>query len=166
MLHARVRDGSLRAAATESGATMLLFEGGEAWRFDSDAIDVGVQGIRNVMAELAMIDPDTSEPRDPPIESRRSTWVRARRSGLALLQTELGMSVERGQLLGVIHDSVGRRLSRITAPRAGIVIGHIQHPLVNQGDAVVHIADVRDDSDTGASAAWPQPADDGMDEEE
>ena len=44
----------------------------------------------------------------------------------------------------MIHDSVGNRLSRITAPRAGVVIGHIQHPLVNQGDAVVHIADVAD----------------------
>ena len=49
MLHAKVRDGSLRAAATESGATMLLYEGGEAWRFDSAAIDVGVRGIRNVL---------------------------------------------------------------------------------------------------------------------
>ena len=43
MLHARVRDGSLRAAATESGATMLLFEGGEAWRFDAPAIEVGAR---------------------------------------------------------------------------------------------------------------------------
>ena len=49
------------------------------------AIDVGVQGIRNVLAELAMVDPDETGPRPAPIESRRSTWVRARRSGLALL---------------------------------------------------------------------------------
>ncbi len=142
MLHARVRDGSLRAAATESGATMLLYEGGEAWRFDERALQVGVRGVRNVLAELAMIDPDTTDARQTPVESRKSTWVRARRSGLALLQTELGAQVARGDLLGVIHDSVGNRLSRITAPRAGVVIGHIQHPLVNQGDAVVHIADV------------------------
>lgn len=153
MLHARLRDGSLRAAATESGATMLLYEGGEAWRFDSWALDAGVQGIRNVLAELAMIDRDDDGPRTAPIESRRTTWVRARRSGLALLQTQLGGTVQRGELLGVIHDSVGKRLSRITAPRAGVVIGHIQHPLVNQGDAVVHIADVSDDSDDPSANA-------------
>ena len=165
MLHAHVRDGSLRAAATENGATMLLYEGGEAWRFDAGAIDAGVQGIRNVLAELAMVDPDETGPRPAPIESRRSTWVRARRSGLALLGTELGVTVERGQLLGVIHDSVGRRLSRITAPRTGVVIGHIQHPLVNQGDAVVHIADIRDESSPDVQP-WGPSTDDGLDEEE
>ena len=110
------------------------------------ALDVGVRGVRNVLAELG--DDRAGRPpstRRTPVESRTSTWVRARRSGLALLQTELGAHVARGELLGVIHDSVGKRLSRITAPRAGVVIGHIQHPLVNQGDAVVHIADVADD---------------------
>ena len=39
MLHSRIRDGSLRGAATERGATVLLFEGGEALRFDDDASD-------------------------------------------------------------------------------------------------------------------------------
>jgi predicted deacylase len=171
MLHAKVRDGSLRGAATESGATMLLYEGGEAWRFDSAAIDVGVRGVRNVLAELAMVDPDESGPRRVPVESRRSTWVRARRSGLALLQTELGTTVQRGELLGVIHDSVGKRLSRITAPRAGMVIGHIQHPLVHQGDAVVHLAEISDDparQDSGSPDAgrWHETTDDSMDGEE
>jgi uncharacterized protein len=166
MLHARVRDGSLRAAATESGATMLLYEGGEAWRFDSAAIDAGVRGVRNVLAELAMVDPDESGPRAAPLESRRSTWVRARRSGLALLQTSLGTTVPRGELLGVIHDSVGKRLSRITAPRAGVVIGHIQHPLVNQGDAVVHLAEIRDESGPAEPDGWDHQIDDGLDEEE
>lgn len=145
MLHSRTRDGSLRGAATERGATMLLFEGGEALRFDDDTLTVGVEGIRRVLAELAVIDPDTTAPRPIPVESRSSTWVRARRSGIVLLDVELGEVVQRGQLLGVIHDSVGTRLGRVTAPRRGIVIGRVQQPLVNQGDALVHLADVSDD---------------------
>ena len=147
MVHARLRDGSLRAAATENGATMLLFEGGEAWRFDTPAIEVGVRGIRRVLSELDMIDRDPDDQPVPPLESRRTSWVRARRSGLALLQTELGAEVARGQLLGVIHDSVGKRLSRITATTSGIVIGHIQHPLVHQGDAIANIAEIMPERD-------------------
>ncbi len=148
MVHARLRDGSLRAAATENGATMLLYEGGEAWRFDAAALDVGVRGIRRVLGELGMIDRDPDDDDGPtvPMESRRTSWVRARRSGLALLQTGLGAEVTRGQLLGVIHDSVGKRLSRITATTSGVVIGHIQHPLVNQGDAIANIAEITDAS--------------------
>ena len=143
MVHARLRDGSLRAAATENGATMLLYEGGEAWRFDTTALDVGVRGIRRVLGELGMIDHDADDGGTTvPLESRRTSWVRARRSGLALLQTGLGAEVTRGQLLGVIHDSVGKRLSRITATTSGVVIGHIQHPLVHQGDAIANIAEI------------------------
>ena len=53
---------------------------------------------------------------------------------------ELGETVVKGQQLAVIHDSVGERLARVNATFDGVVVGHIQHPLVNQGDAVVHIA--------------------------
>lgn len=142
MLHAKVRDGSMRGAATDSGATVLLYEGGEAWRFDRQAIDVGASGVGRVFAELGMIDQDDAMPRMTPTESRRSSWIRARRSGIALLDVELGEHVVAGQQLGLVHDSVGKRLSRISTSKTGIVIGHIQHPLVNQGDAVVHIAEV------------------------
>ena len=34
MLHAKLRDGSLRHAARERGAKVLLYEAGEAWRMD------------------------------------------------------------------------------------------------------------------------------------
>jgi predicted deacylase len=142
MLHARVRDGSLRGAATERGSTVLLYEGGEALRFDAEALSVGTDGIRRVLAELGVIDPDDTGPRPVPVESRRSTWVRARRSGIVLLDAELGEVVQRGQLLGVIHDSVGKRLAGVTAPKVGIVVGRVQQPLVNQGDALVNLAEV------------------------
>jgi predicted deacylase len=145
MLHARVRDGSLRGAATERGATVLLYEGGEALRFDDESLSVGTDGIRRVLAELGMIDPDHADPRPVPIESRRSSWIRARRSGIVLLDAELGEVVQRGQLLGVIHDSVGKRLARVTAPRIGVVVGRVQQPLVNQGDALVNLAEVDTD---------------------
>ena len=48
-LHARTRDGSLREAATEAGATVLLFEGGEADRFDERAIVAGTDSSPNLV---------------------------------------------------------------------------------------------------------------------
>ena len=45
-------------------------------------------------------------------------------------------------MLGVIHDSVGARLSQVNANDSGVVIGRVQQPLVNQGDALIHIAEV------------------------
>ena len=135
-----MRDGSLRAAATDAGATVLLFEGGEAWRFDEAAIAVGTSGTLRVLSHLGMIDADDAPEATTPRESRRSSWIRARRSGIASIAVALGQSVTRGQHLAVIHDSLGRRLSRANAPFDGVVIGLTQHPLVHQGDALVHLA--------------------------
>lgn len=142
MLHAKLRDGSLRAAATAADTTVLLFEGGEAWRFDEDALRVGTRGVQRVLQRLDMTNGSDIEPVDPPIESRSSSWVRARRSGIASLHVALGDHVERGGALATIHNSVGERLSVVNASRDGIVIGHTQRPLVNQGDAIVHIASI------------------------
>jgi uncharacterized protein len=150
MLDAKLRDGSLRAAATAAGATMLLFEGGEAWRFDERSISVGTAGSMRVLAQLGMIDRNGNEAAAPPVESRRSSWVRARRSGIAALSVTLGQRVARGEQVAVIHDSLGKRVGRAAAPFDGIVIGHTQHPLVHQGDAIVHVASIAVDTVDGA----------------
>ncbi len=152
MMHAKLRDGSMRAAATAKGATVLLYEGGEAWRFDRDAIQAGVAGVARVFARLGMTQPaedvvpvspsdgDAAEP--IPAESRSSGWVRVRRSGIAGIDVELGQLVERGQIVATVRDSVGRRLSQTRANRSGMVIGLTRQPLVNQGDAIIHIAEL------------------------
>lgn len=139
MLHARIRDGSLRQAARDKGATVLLYEGGEAWRFDEFAIESGTAGVRRVLAALDMI--DAPEPADlPSVECRQSGWVRARGTGVLHLEVSLGERVEAGQRIGGLADTFGRRVRLAHADRDGIVIGLNRAPLVNSGDAIVHIA--------------------------
>jgi predicted deacylase len=150
-LHSRLRDGSMRAAATARGATVLLYEGGEASRFDREAIATGVDGVGRVLAELGMTATSFAPPARPPIECRQSRWVRARRSGIAQLSVELGDRVEGGATLAPTRDALGRRVGVSRAPRAGIVIGHTQHPLVNQGDALVHLAEPDEPSPSASS---------------
>jgi uncharacterized protein len=139
MLHARIRDGSLRQAAREGGATVLLYEGGEAWRFDDFAIDAGVDGVRRVLGALGMIDAVAAVD-DPTTEFRESGWVRARGTGVLHLEVGLGDRVEAGQRIGGLSDTFGRRVRLAHADRDGVVIGLNRAPLVNSGDAIVHIA--------------------------
>ena len=141
MIHATTRDGSLRQAALEHGATVLIYEGGEALRFDDWAIDAGVAGVNRVLASLGMIVGDTAPDR-PSVESRRTSWVRAGVSGIGRIECALGAQVDAGDRLGVISNSFGRRLASIKASRRGIVIGRLEAPLVNRGDALVHIAEI------------------------
>ena len=142
MMHARLRDGSLRHAAREEGAKVLLYEAGEAWRMDPWAIDAGVRGVRRVLAALAMTEPVEEEPPTPSLESWRSGWVRARGTGMLHLEAELGQRVAKGDRLGGLFDSFGKRVRLVHADRDGIVVGRTEAPLVNSGDAVVHLAEV------------------------
>ncbi|GAA1436568.1 succinylglutamate desuccinylase/aspartoacylase family protein [Mycobacterium cookii] len=141
MLHAKIRDGSLRHAAREQGAKVLLYEGGENLRFDSYAVDAGVIGVRRVLAALGMTEPVVEPAAEPSLECRSSGWVRARRTGILHLDVALGQKVSDGERLGTLFDSFGKTLRAVYANRDGIVIGRTEAPLVNSGDAVVHIAD-------------------------
>lgn len=141
MIHANTRDGSLRQAAAKQGISVLLYESGEALRFDQTAITVGVNGVLQVMAALAMLAaPHQPAKGKPSLESRETKWVRASRSGILHVQIELGQAVTKRQKLGYIADAFGEATRRIQAPCDGIVIGYTQNPLVNQGDGIVHIA--------------------------
>ena len=142
MLHAKLRDGSLRQAALQEGATVLLYEGGEAGRFDDWAIDAGVEGVRRVLEHLGMRDTSVPPPGAAPVDCWQSGWVRARRTGILELDVHLGDRVEEGQRIGGLSDTFGRRLRLVHADRTGIVIGLTRAPLVNSGDALVHIGAV------------------------
>jgi len=146
--HAKLRDGSLRAAARERGSTVLLYEGGESWRFDEWAIEAGVVGVRRVLARLGMIDAvDEPEPA-PSLVCRSSGWVRAAGSGILQLEATLGQRVQPGDRLGGLSDSFGRRVRLVRADRPGIVIGRTHAPLLNRGDAIIHIGEVEEDHPT------------------
>lgn len=151
LFHARLRDGSLRAAARETGARVLLYEAGEAWRFDEYAIAPGVDGVLRVLAALDMVDPadvGLTEPgpdavvdgeQDAPYLVWQSTWVRARADGLVHLHVALGERVSAGDRIGALYNSFGRRLAHVKAELTGVVIGRTEAPLVHRGDALVHI---------------------------
>jgi hypothetical protein len=148
MVHAATRDGSLRQAAAQQNIPILLYEGGEALRFDPDAIRVGVEGVLRVMSLLEMqpmspaaaMAADWSQGTIPPLEVTESKWVRTPCSGILHSETSLGQRVSKRQKLGVVADAFGDKPVKITAPFAGIVIGATQNPLVNQGDGIFHVA--------------------------
>ena len=138
-LHARLRDGSLREAACRAGATVLLYEGGEAWRFDRESIAVGVRGVQRVLAHLGITEPGSAPPADRPLVLATSTWVRSPQSGVARLDVDLGERVSARQVIGVVADAIGTRERQIRASRAGVILGRNESPVVHRGDAVVNI---------------------------
>ncbi|MGM0575358.1 MAG: succinylglutamate desuccinylase/aspartoacylase family protein [Myxococcota bacterium] len=140
IVHAKVRDGSLRSAAAKREIPVLVYEAGEAHRFDERAIHVGVQGVLRVLAELGIRERGPEEER--PGHStliERTTWVRARRSGILRPERHLGDRVDKGDLLGRIGDAFDAGRVFVKARVSGVVVGRTQHPLVHQGDALFNL---------------------------
>ncbi len=140
ILHSELRDKSLRSEAQEEGVSVLLYEAGEALRFDETAIKIGVKGVINVLRALDMI-PQTKKKRyKNPVIFKSSTWVRSPESGILRTIKALGDAVKGGELIGFIDDPVEDKSWQILSNFDGIIIGKIQIPLVQEGDALFHIA--------------------------
>ena len=155
-MHAAVRDGSLRGAATGLGKPVLLYEAGEPQRFNGESIEVGVRGVLNVLRALEMLPPRKpaapAEPTRPAsVRVASSKWVRAKRSGIfrPAGRANLGDRVAKGDRLGTIADAFGRNRSALKAPFPGVVIARANNPLVHRGDGVVHLGRIADPSDEG-----------------
>ncbi len=140
MMHATTRDGSLRHAATKKGIPVLLYEAGEALRFDYLAIKVGVEGILRVMNCLEMYQDELVTTVSNSLEASKSRWIRAYCGGIFHLEVNLGQQVHKKQELGFITNTFGEDRVAVRANVNGMVISHIQNPLVNRGDAIVHLA--------------------------
>ncbi len=139
MIDGRPPAGSLRSAAAKLGIPVLLYEAGEHHRFNRDAVDLGIKGILRVMSELGMIRRRGGRRRQS-METKEKAWIRARRSGILRLSVKLGQWVVADEVLGVIHDAFGDARGEVRAPAEGLIIGHTNHPMVNQGDAIILLA--------------------------
>ena len=143
ILNAELREGSLRHALTQTSSTkVLLYEAGEALRFDEIAIRAGVRGILNIMRHLGMLS-GQRHPRKQYIETavaHSSRWVRAPQSGILRSIIPMGSKVEKGTIMGYVADPFGETEKPVIAPTAGMIIGKTTLPLVHEGEAIFHIA--------------------------
>ncbi|WP_395345080.1 succinylglutamate desuccinylase/aspartoacylase family protein [Ningiella sp. W23] len=142
MLNSDIRDGSLRQAAADLGVKVLLYEAGQALRYDEFSIRAGLKGIINVMRNIGMLNKSRSKKGHEiePFIARQSGWVRAHESGLVHHIAQLGDHVEKGDILAKISDPFGHELGKLLCPAEGIVVGKQNIPLAQEGEAMYHIA--------------------------
>lgn len=131
------RDGTLRKEAAKKSKPILVYEGGESMRFDYRAINEGVNGCLRLMKSYHMIDLDI--PKNPTVKIRKDTWIRANSSGLFHMNANNGAYVSKGDLLGVICNPFGNVEHQIRSTADGYIVGINNQPVVNQGDALIHI---------------------------
>lgn len=140
VMRAPLRPGSLRAVALDLGVPVLTYEGGEPLRFDENAIDIAFRGIRRVLARLDMIDGPPAAASTEPMVLEASRWLRAERGGVLELHVGPGDLVAVGQPLWTTTTPLGAERASVAAEADGYVIGATTLPLVQPGQAVLHVA--------------------------
>jgi predicted deacylase len=152
IIDSSLRDGSLRRYAAEQGVPVIVYEAGEALRFDEVSIGAGVRGITRVLRLLGML-PESKQPRTrrQSMCAKTTTWVRSPGSGMFRSACHLGARVSQGQVLGQVADPFGEFVEEITAPGSGLIIGRSTSPLAHEGDALFHIARFDDNREAQAT---------------
>ncbi len=132
------RPNSLRKEASKRGKNIIVYEGGESLRFDQHAIEEGLAGTLRLMKHLNMIDwaPEAKE------ENKivwNTSWIRAKSAGLFQPNVGCGQLIQKGQWIGTITDPFGEFKEQVLAVETGYVIGLNNIPVINAGDALMHI---------------------------
>lgn len=141
VLNANLRDGSLRQAVSANSIPMLLYEAGEALRFDEMSIRTGLRGILAVMRAIGMLAAKAVKPSPiQPLIASSTSWIRAPVSGILRTTIRLGGTVKRGVKIGEIADPFGENETEVVSHLSGVVIGRTNLPLAHRGDALFHIA--------------------------
>lgn len=144
ILDSKQREASLRKAASQLGIPIIVYEAGEALRFNELCIRAGVRGIFNVLHYLKMFSSKSNyiHQKSKSVIAKTSRWVRSPASGLFEPVKEVfTREVKKGHVLGYIHDPFLINPSKkIIAPFDGIVIGQSMQAMATEGDALYHIA--------------------------
>ncbi len=140
VVNSSYREGSLRAAAAKVDVPVIVYEAGEALRFDDFSIRSGVRGVIGVMEHLGMLPTKNGAGRSrAPMILRSSRWVRAPFSGVVRSTKRIGLPIQSGQVLAVVSDPLGETDTDIRSPMDGVILGRTNLPLAHEGDALFHI---------------------------
>ncbi|WP_367606328.1 succinylglutamate desuccinylase/aspartoacylase family protein [Legionella sp. W05-934-2] len=142
IINSPIRAGSLREAADKRNIPIIVYEVGEALRFDLWGIKLGVRGILRTMNFLNMFPPSMSKKFRPISKIARaesSFWIRAPQSGMVVTARPLGSYVKKDEILADMADPMSDETAQIVCPCDAVIIGKTNIPLVNEGDALFHL---------------------------
>jgi len=143
IVYSKTQEKTFRQSMANLGKKVLLFEGGKSLNLDKTVTKVGIQGAVNVLHYLGMRDFSAKilnvTDENPPIIIKTSKWIRAKHSGMYRSYIRVGQKVEKGINLGSISDPFGNYETIFKNPQQGYVLNSNHAPIVNQGDALLHI---------------------------
>lgn len=133
-------DKSFRKEAFKQKKSILVYEAGESLRLSETAVKEGMEGCLNLMRYLKIIPGEFKQ--RPYKYFPKSSWLRARVSGIFNANCQEGDYVKKGQVIARITDPYGTVKFPVKSTKDGYIIGQNNMPVVNAGDALFHVGTV------------------------
>ncbi len=131
---------SLNRQAVAQGVPTILVEIGQNGSRDPGHVETIVSGLKRGLRTLGMSE-GASEAVNKPLRYFDGTQsVPVSHSGVWTPILAKGRAVERGDILGTIHDYEGRLVETVTAPVSGFTIYGLAGPPVRAGESIATIA--------------------------
>ena len=130
--------GSLRREATRNGVPTISLEAGEVWKVEPSVANVTIHGVKNVLADLEMIDWQAEKPALQ-VVIEKTSWTRADRGGFLQFHTAPGEIVFKDQPIATNTSLLGAERNVLVAPFDSVVIGMTTLPAVSPGEPVCHL---------------------------
>lgn len=136
----------LRKTTEELHIPLLVYQAGEAMRFDESAIEFGVNGIKNILYYINLLEGEPLQEFMPTF-SREEDWVLAPKGGILHPRVTLGQTINSGEILGTVSDPFGCNATEtIKSAQKGIIVGINTSPLIHEGLPIFKIASFLDDN--------------------
>ncbi|SHI98898.1 succinylglutamate desuccinylase/aspartoacylase family protein [Aquimarina spongiae] len=147
ILYSKNLEGSYRSTCAKKGIDILLFEGGKSQNSSKDIAVEGVKGVMRILNHLEMLKPtfEVPEAHAESIVINKSSWMRAKYSGLLHIKIPICKHVEKGEILATITDPYGKMRHVVKASNDGYVINVNEAPIVYKGDAIFRITKALED---------------------
>lgn len=142
---------TLRQTTEALNIPLLVYQAGEAMRFDQEAIRVGIDGIQNTLKKLNMLVGEVEE-LVTPIFSKDEDWLRSPSSGILHTEVSLGEHIKKGNIIARLSDPFSNENATIVRSHLdGIVVGINRSPLIQEGSSIFKIAAFIDNKRAEAS---------------
>ncbi|HJT44785.1 MAG TPA: succinylglutamate desuccinylase/aspartoacylase family protein, partial [Chthoniobacterales bacterium] len=129
------------AAAAEKGIPAILAEAGGVGQLQQDAVELLVNGVRNVMQHLGMLEKANGETRSAkqPKVMTKFEWLYTKYPGMWYPKVGAGDVVEKGKEIGQVGDLFGDTLEKIISPADGVVLFLTINPSVLENGLLMGI---------------------------
>jgi len=122
----------------ERGVPAFGVEIGEGGRVDEEDVRRGLDGVRNVLKAVGMLQGDVQK-LGRQLVIRTMDVIRATRGGMLHLHVKLNDDVEPGQTVATIVNTFGETVETIKATKGGPVVRVATLPIVSSGERVVQL---------------------------